>query len=167
MQKIKFLHVTKPVRKPVNTAFSDGLGGEPCIYPYLKDAIVKLNENGIEVAIITNGSLMERMGIIEVANHLNYIAVSVPSCDPETFERITGKSFVEKVLSLPKKIRDMHGDNSPILGTRVVITNIIAEEVPSILQTLKDRGFDYANFKIVRDYESRGLGVSEIGRAHV
>lgn len=27
MQKIKFLHVTKPVRKPVNTAFSDGLRG--------------------------------------------------------------------------------------------------------------------------------------------
>ena len=38
---------------------------------------------------------------------------------------------------------------------------MIAEEVPHILETLKARKFDYALFKIVRDYEDRGLGVSE------
>lgn len=148
------------IRMKVHGVFFSG-GGEPCIYPYLRDAIVKLDENGIEVAIVTNGSLMERMSLIEIANHLNYIAVSVPSCDASMFEKITGKPYVDKILNLPKQIRDMHGTDSPIIGARVVITNLIAKEVPDILQTLQDRGFDYANFKIVRDYESRGLGVSD------
>lgn len=136
-------------------------GGEPCAYKYLKDAIVKLHENGVEVAIVTNGSLIEKMGIMDVANHLNYIAVSVPSCSQKMFEKITGKPYVDKVLSLPEKIRDIHRDASPVIGTRIVITNLIVKEVPYILETLKQRGFDYANFKIVRDYESRGLGVSD------
>lgn len=113
------------------------------------------------MGLITNGSLLEQMGIFEVANHLNYIAISVPSCNAAMFEKITGKPYVDRILNIPDKIRAVHGEDSPVLGTRVVITNLIAKEVPDILQTLKDRGFDYANFKIVRDYESRGLGVSD------
>lgn len=144
----------------VHGVFFSG-GGEPCIYPYLKDAIVKLHENGVEVAVVTNGSLIERMGIIEVANHLNYIAVSVPSCNGEMFKKITGRDYVEDILELPKKIRAIHGDNSPVIGARVVITNLIAREVSDILETLKEKEYDYANFKMVRDYESRGLGVSD------
>lgn len=103
---------------------------------------------GVEVAAVTNGSLIEEMGIIDVANHLNYIAVSIPSCNQKMFEKITGKPYVDRVLGLPKKIRDVHGDASPVIGTRVVITNLIVEEVPLILETLKQHGFDYANFKI-------------------
>lgn len=136
-------------------------GGEPCLYRRLKDAVVKLKENGIEVAIITNGSLFETAGLIDVADHLNYIAVSVPSCRPEMFRHITGRDYLERVLALPEKIRARHGDRSPIVGTRVVITNLIVEEVVDIHDTLKAKQFDYANFKIVRDYESRGLGVSD------
>ncbi|MBO7484697.1 MAG: radical SAM protein [Spirochaetaceae bacterium] len=148
------------IEMKVHGVFFSG-GGEPCAYRYLKDAIVKLSSNGIEVALVTNGTLIEKMEILEVANYLNYIAVSVPSCNKEMFKKITGNDYVETVLELPRKIRDLHGEKSPIIGTRVVITNLIADEVPSILQTLKDKEFDYANFKVVRDYESRGLGLSD------
>jgi len=144
----------------VHGVFFSG-GGEPCIYPNLKDAIVKLNQAGVEVAIVTNGSLIEKMGIIEVADHLNYIAVSVPSCNAQMFEKITGKQYVNEILELPGKIRAIHGEKSPVIGARIVITNLIAREVPDILEILKEKEFDYANFKIVRDYESRGLGVSD------
>ncbi len=144
----------------VSGVFFSG-GGEPCIYPHLKEGILKLSENGIETAIITNGSLFERMGIIDIADKLNYIAVSVPSVTEENFQRITGKQYVDRILTLPKNIRKKHGENSPIIGTRVVITNIIVREVPLILKTLKECGYDYANFKIVRDYEGRGLGVDK------
>lgn len=144
----------------VSGVFFSG-GGEPCAYPFLKEGITKLHANGVESAIITNGSLMEQMGIIDIADKLNYIAVSVPSVTADTFKRITGTSNLDKVLSLPKIIREKHGNASPIIGTRVVITNIIANEVPLILRTLKECGYDYANFKIVRDYESRGLGVDK------
>jgi len=144
----------------VSGVFFSG-GGEPCTYPHLKEGILKLSERGIETALITNGSLVEPAGIIDIADKLNYIAVSVPSVTEKKFAKITGRQYLERILSLPKKIRDKHGDQSPIIGTRVVITNIIVEEVSLILRKLKESGFDYANFKIVRDYESRGLGVDK------
>ena len=160
MDKETFDHLIESlILMKVSGVFFSG-GGEPCAYPYLKDGVVRLHEEGVEVAIVTNGSLFEQMRVIEVANHLNYIAVSVPSVTQENFVKITGKPYVDRILSLPERIRAMHGDASPIIGTRIVITNIIADEVPLILKTLMECGYDYANFKIVRDYESRGLGVS-------
>ena len=139
-------------------------GGEPCTYPGLPSAIKKLHENGVEVAVVTNGTLFEKMGLIEVANHINYIAVSVPSCTKEMFAKITGRDLMEFALTLPKKIKERWGNQSPIIGARVVVTNLIAEEVPHILNTLSPTGggyYDYALFKVVRDYEDRGLGLSE------
>ncbi|SFH76233.1 radical SAM additional 4Fe4S-binding SPASM domain-containing protein [Selenomonas ruminantium] len=136
-------------------------GGEPCTYEGLSDGIQNLKENGVEVALVTNGTLFERMGLMEVADCINYIAFSVPSCTEDIYEKITGRKLMEEVLSLPDKIKKRWGGRAPILGARVVITNLIAEEVPCILTTLKKRNFDYALFKIVRDYEDRGLGVSE------
>ncbi len=134
-------------------------GGEPCTYEGLSDAIAKLNENDIEVSIITNGTLFVERGILDVANHLNYVAVSVPSCTQQTFEKITGNKNLDKVLSLPDEIKSKH-DKPPVVGARIVITNLIAHEVPFILDELKKCNYDYALFKIVRDYEDRGLGIT-------
>ncbi len=135
-------------------------GGEPTMYPHILEGINRLHSNNVEVAIVTNGSYFEKSGLLENADKLNYIAVSVPSCNPEKFKFITGRNFCERVLSLPKKIKEKFGNSSPIVGARVVITNHIANEVIDILQILKERNFDYVIFKVVRDYEDKGLGLS-------
>lgn len=134
-------------------------GGEPTMYPELKKYIEKLYKAGVDVAILTNGTLLEKSGIIDIANMLNYIAISVPSCDPANFEKITGSKLIDNVLNAPEKIKKTHQEKSPIIGARIVITNLIYKEVASILQTMKDKKFDYALFKVVRDYEDRGLGL--------
>lgn len=136
-------------------------GGEPCIYEGLADTVVKLYENGVESALVSNGSMIESSGILNVADHFNYIALSVPSCTEDLFRKITGSGNMSKVLSVPMKIKEKFGERSPVIGSRVVVTNLIVDEVPHILETIKERQFDYAIFKIVRDYEDRGLGVSD------
>lgn len=136
-------------------------GGEPTIYPNLADYVKKLYKNGVEVALITNGTLLNETGIVDIANMFNYIAVSVPSCDNATFNKITGSNFLDKVLSVPEDIKSKHGDNSPIIGSRIVVTNLIYKEVENILETIRERKFDYALFKVVRDYEDRGLGLDK------
>ena len=136
-------------------------GGEPTVYPRLKEYIEKLYNNGVEVALLTNGTMLEDTGIVDIANMLNYIAISVPSCDMDTFEKIVGTRYLDKVLSAPQKIKDKHKENAPIIGARIVVTNLIYKEVESILETMKVRNFDYALFKVVRDYEDRGLGIDE------
>lgn len=135
-------------------------GGEPSMYPGLSGYIEKLHTNHVEVSMITNGSIFEKMGLIEVADKLNYIAVSVPAVDGDTFEEITGTRNLEKVLRLPRAIKEIHGENSPVVGSRIILTNRNYSKVREFLITIKEYGFDYALFKIVRDYEDNGQGLT-------
>lgn len=135
-------------------------GGEPTLYPNLSGYIEKLCNNGVECSIITNASCFDEMGLIPIADKLNYIAVSVPAIDDETFRSITKTDNLEKVLSLPSQIKKCHGENSPIIGSRVVLTNKNYKCVEDFLRIIKERQFDYALFKIVRDYEDNGQGLS-------
>jgi radical SAM protein with 4Fe4S-binding SPASM domain len=136
-------------------------GGEPTLYPKLGDYITKLYNNGVECAIITNGSCFERMGLIPIANMLNYIAVSVPAVDEQTFRDITKTDNLKYVLELPQKIKEYHGINSPIIGSRIIITNKNYKEVSNFLRIIKESKYDYALFKAVRDYEDNGQGLSK------
>ena len=136
-------------------------GGEPTLYPDLVKYIKKMNAQGIEVSVITNGSYFENAGLIPIADMLNYIAVSVPGVDLETFQLITGSDKLEEVLSLPKKIKEVHGVKSPVIGARIVLTNKNYMYVEQFLKVMKEREYDYALFKIVRDYEDKGQGLTE------
>lgn len=136
-------------------------GGEPTMYPGLAGYIEKLYANGVECSILTNGSCFEQMGLIPIADKLNYIAVSVPGVELGVFKTITGTENLEKVLSLPGKIRRAHGEKSPVIGSRIVLTNKNYWQVGDFLRVIREREFDYALFKIVRDYEDNGQGLSK------
>ncbi len=135
-------------------------GGEPTLYPGLGDYIDKLHANNVECSIITNASCFDQMGLIRIADKLNYIAISVPAVSEDIFETITGTRNMEEVLALPGKIKQIHGENSPILGSRIVLTNKNYKDVGKFLEVIKEKQFDYALFKIVRDYEDNGQGLS-------
>ncbi|MCX4350006.1 MAG: radical SAM protein [Lachnospiraceae bacterium] len=147
------------IKLKVRAVYFSG-GGEPTLYPGLANYIDKLYANGVECSVITNGACFEQTGMIAIANQLNYIAVSVPGVDDETFRTITGTDNLEKVLSLPGKIKEMHGENSPVIGARIVLTNKNYKQVKDFLEIIRERKFDYALFKVVRDYEDNGQGLS-------
>ena len=137
-------------------------GGEPVLYPKLAAQVKTLTDSGVAVAVLSNGSGIDESGLLEVADRLGYLAISVPSCRPDLFQHITGRQHLEKILSLPVKIRARHGGRAPVIGARVVITTLISAEVSRMLFILRSQGFDYVIFKVVRDYEDRGLGLSEV-----
>ena len=136
-------------------------GGEPALYPGLTGYIDKLYKNGVECSIITNASCFDKAGLTEIANKLNYIAISLPAVDMGTFKEITGTENLNEVLALPGKIKRIHGENSPVLGARIVLTNKNYKDVGKFLSATKENGFDYALFKIVRDYEGNGQGLKK------
>lgn len=142
-------------------------GGEPTLYPGLAGYIQKLTDHDVECSILTNGTCFDETGLIPIANRLNYIAVSVPGIDEATFESITGTTNLEKVLTLPGKIRRIHGDKSPVIGSRIVLTNKNYRQVGGFLRIIKECDFDYALFKIVRDYEDNGQGLSKDEEAYL
>jgi len=152
--------VDSVIRMNVRAVYFSG-GGEPTLYPGLADHIRKLYSHGIECSIITNGSCFEQMGLIPVADKLNYIAISVPAVESGTFEAITGTKNLETVLELPQKIKATHGDSSPVIGSRIVLTNKNYRQVGDFLKITQEKRFDYALFKIVRDYEDNGQGLNQ------
>lgn len=147
------------IRMNIRAVYFSG-GGEPTLYPGLAAYIQKLTGNGVECSILTNGSCFEEMGLIPIADKLNYIAVSVPGVDEAVFETITGTKNLEKVLTLPGRIKEVHGNCSPVIGSRIVLTNKNYKQVGDFLRIIKRSQFDYALFKVVRDYEDNGQGLS-------
>lgn len=147
------------IKMKIRAVYFSG-GGEPTLYPGLADYINKLYANQIECSIITNGSCFEQMGLISIADKLNYIAISVPGVDDTVFETITGTNNLRNVLELPGKIKEAHGDRCPVIGSRIVLTNKNFKQVGEFLRAIKEARFDYALFKIVRDYEDNGQGLS-------
>ena len=136
-------------------------GGEPTFYKNIDVYVKRLNLNGVETAIITNGSYFEESGIFDIANCFNYIAISVPSTNREKYTYITGRDNLSKVLAVPYRIKDIYKERSPVIGARVVVTSRISDDIVAIYKDLIANGFDYALFKIVRDYEDRGIGLTQ------
>lgn len=132
-------------------------GGEPLTFPNIEQHIKRLNDNGVEVALITNGSLVRKkdLGIISL---LNYIAVSIPSCNSSLYKEITSNDCFEDVINLPDYIKTKN--SSTIVGLRVVISTYNYKTIFEMLSTLQQKNFDYAFFKVIRDYEGNGYGLS-------
>lgn len=154
------------VRMKIRAVYFSG-GGEPTLYPGLAGYIERLTGSGVECSVLTNGSCFAEVGLIQVANQLNYIAVSVPGIDDGTFETITGTRNLEKVLALPEQIKTVHGENSPTIGARIVLTNKNYRQIGDFLRIMRERNYDYALFKIVRDYEDNGQGLSQEEEAYL
>lgn len=136
-------------------------GGEPTLYPDLAKYVKRLHRAGIEVALITNGTYFERSGLLEIADQFNYIAFSVPGASESVFQEITGTNLLQNLLRVPVKIKEMHGYRSPVLGSRIVLTDKNYKQVGAFLQLIKEHQFDYALFKVVRDYEGSGQGIGK------
>lgn len=153
--------VDSVIKMGIRAVYFSG-GGEPAMYPGLSEYINKLSSHGVECSVITNGSHFEKAGLISVADRLNYVAVSVPAIDVAQFREITGTNNMDSVLALPGKIKAAFGERSPVVGARIVLTGKNYSQVKTFLSTVKAKEFDYALFKIVRDYEGNGQGLSEM-----
>ncbi|WP_455381874.1 GTP 3',8-cyclase MoaA, partial [Salinispira pacifica] len=77
-------------------------GGEPLLRPWLPDLVARLRkiEAIDDIALITNGSLLESMVRPLQRAGLHRLTVSLDSLDPETFARLNGRGHqLSQVLS--------------------------------------------------------------------
>jgi len=128
-------------------------GGEPTVITGWDRHAASLINNGIEVALITNGVAI-RDKVIPVVDQMNYIAVSIYSTHESRYKEITGSRFFKEQFGLPKKIKKKH--SSVIIGARCVVNKINFDEVYSIYKMAINSGFDYVIFIPAVDYEGCG-----------
>jgi MoaA/NifB/PqqE/SkfB family radical SAM enzyme len=80
-------------------------GGEPTIHPDLSPLINGLNECGLEVGLVTNGTLIHRH--IEALGKCKWVGVSVDAGRSETYQITKGGKF-ETVIRNIQRLRAAH-----------------------------------------------------------
>ena len=128
-------------------------GGEPLVRKNIEELIFKLsNIPGIEdIAMTTNGYLLESKLDSLVDSGLNRITVSLDSIDSKTFKKMSGQNFeVEKVLSAIKSANNKGFKNLKI--NCVVQKNVNEHSILDLLDYFRDSG------NIVRFIEYMDVG---------
>jgi len=133
-------------------------GGEPTVMKGWERHAEKLMNNGVEVALITNGIAIKD-DFLNVVRRMNYVAVSVYSTYEDRYQNITGSRFFDKQFAFPEKIRSR--SSSAVLGARCVLNEHNYDEVYEIYEKTIGSGFDYIIFIPAVDYEDSGLSLDQ------
>lgn len=96
-------------------------GGEPLLYPYIEEAIEKVLEAGIDLSIITNGSLLYGRKA-ELLSQAKWVRISQESGCAATYARIRGvkKEEFSQICDNIRKFADMKNTDCE-LGVNFVI----------------------------------------------
>lgn len=91
----EFIHYQKNLQRP---DFVSIVGeGEPTLYEGLKDLIAELKKvTDIPVAVITNGSLLDKQEVQEALFQADIVLPSMDACDEKTFRKINRPHFSVK-----------------------------------------------------------------------
>ena len=136
--------------------------GEPTLCPWLSDLIASAKEFGLSTAMVTNGSLLSPAWMDAVAGHLDWVALSVDSVNPDTLRRI-GRTTRSGPLGAPDYLNmavmlKRHGIRLKIntvvtrLNVNEDLTNFIIESSPKRWKLFQVLPVEGQNDGTVGDY---------------
>jgi len=138
--------------------------GESTCSPYLYDAIVRGGENGLAMALGTNGYLLQDEKLEEILPRLTYLRFNISAAEPERYAQIMGcnKDYFRKVCNTIKEcVRIKREQNlSVTLGLQMVLLPQFADQIIPFARLGKELGVDYAIIKHCSDDELGSLGVN-------
>lgn len=90
-------------------------GGEPLTNPHVGAFIDRLVNNGIEVGVVTNGTLIDRF--IEPLSKCTWVGVSIDAGTKETYEKFKGANKFDQVIKNIQALVTYSKDNKTKLGS--------------------------------------------------
>lgn len=148
----------------VRQAFDAGMmyatltGGECLTYPGFRELYGFLREKGVEVAILSNGLLMDaEMVEFFRRNPPASIQVTLYGASEEAYERVTGTRAFARVLGNLRRIQEAE------LPLRVAVTpNAYMTDGEALIQLLYDEGFPFSvNAGLMQPREETGRAVAD------
>ena len=121
-------------------------GGEPLAYPFIEETMEKIVEKGIDLSIITNGSML--MGKkAEILARAKWVRISIDSIVPENYAKIRGISdnAMEILLNNIKEFARIKNDDCE-LGINFVIGKENYKEITEVANTMKELGVNHVKF---------------------
>jgi len=113
--------------------------------------IISAKKNGLDVAMNTNGILLNEKRSLEIVENLSWIRISLNAGTAKSYAKIhqTQESDFQKVLDNIKQLVELKESRKSniTIGIQTVLLNENAAEIAQLASTLKQIGVDYYSIK--------------------
>jgi len=137
--------------------------GESTCSPHLYDAILRGKQNGLDMALGTNGFLLKDERLDDILPALTYLRFNISAADPKRYSEIHGcpESSYHKVMETIRKAVAIKkaGGLDVTLGLQMVLLPEFADQIIPLAKLGKELGVDYLVIKHCSDDENSSLGV--------
>ncbi|MBW1922262.1 MAG: radical SAM protein [Deltaproteobacteria bacterium] len=137
--------------------------GESTLSPHLKAAILRGHDNGLDMALGTNGYRLDTELLEEILPKLTYLRFNFSGADPHRYARIMGcapSSFEKVCRTIRSSVEIKARRNLPVtIGMQMVLLPWYADQVIPLARLGKRLGVDYLVIKHCSDDENGSLGV--------
>ena len=137
--------------------------GESTCSPHVYDAIIRGKDNGLDMALGTNGYLLKDDRLEEILPALTYLRFNMSAGEPERYAEIHGcpSSYFHKVCSTVEKCMAIKrkADLDVTVGLQMVLLPEFRDQIMPLTELGKDLGVDYLVIKHCSDDEKGSLGV--------
>src|SRR5208283_4541522 len=137
--------------------------GESTCSPHLYDAIKRGKENGLDMALGTNGYLLKDERLEEILPDLTYLRFNISAADAKRYAEIHGCDIdcFQKIIATIKESvrtkRERHLDVT--IGLQMVLLPEFTDQIIPLSKLGKELGVDYLVIKHCSDDEAGSLGV--------
>jgi MoaA/NifB/PqqE/SkfB family radical SAM enzyme len=137
--------------------------GESTCSPYLYDAIIRGKNNGLDMALGTNGSLLKEDKLEEILPCLTYLRFNISAGQPGRYAQIMGcreEHFYKVYNTIKEAVKIKKEKNLPVtIGLQMVLMPQFADQIIPFAKLGRELGVDYAVIKHCSDDETGSLGV--------
>ncbi len=121
-------------------------GGEPLFYSYIEEAMERILNKGIDLSIITNGSLLKEKKA-EILAHAKWVRLSIESINDEQYCKLRGikRGSFELLCENIKKFSAIK-DKTCELGINFVITKENYTQIREMTFLMKKLGANHVKF---------------------
>ena len=129
-------------------------GGDPLNHPDTPEMIALARELGMDVALITNGSLLSERNMPLILKHCTWVRVSLDAITPATFQAMHGmdeKAF-HKVIANTKRLVEIKKEmgSACTVGAGFLTCDATLGEMVEAARACKSWGVDYLQFRPVQ-----------------
>ncbi len=142
----KMLEIVSDMKSMGVKAVTFSGGGEPLLYPYIEETMQAVLNAGIDLSIITNGSLLKGKKA-ELLARAKWVRLSIESVNDEEYCRIRGikTGCFEELCKNMAAFAKIKNDNCE-LGVNVVVNNENYKEIRQMAELMKALGANHVKF---------------------
>lgn len=131
-------------------------GGEPLVYPYIREFLDELSEYSVELAVVTNGASLNTQ-IQSRLRNLKWIRFSVDAATAETYSKVhrVPQSVFPTVLKHIREVVERDYEDC-MVGISYVITRHNFQEIEAAADLCKSLGVNSVRYTFTYDPEGNG-----------